>query len=85
MCVSIMSHVISHPHGWPRPEPPWEASFLRALRKLEPLRRNLQFRRQGTALTVTSRPKRCPVGPSGPRYWNWPLERCWKWDSDVVH
>ena len=30
-------------------EPPWEASFLRALRKLEPLRRNLSMRRQGTA------------------------------------
>ena len=30
-------------------EPPWEASFLRALRKLEPLKRNLNVRRQGTA------------------------------------
>lgn len=29
-------------------EPPWEASFLRALRKLEPLKRNLNVRRQGT-------------------------------------
>ncbi|CAE7819396.1 Smyd3 [Symbiodinium sp. CCMP2592] len=29
-------------------EPPWEGSFLRALRKLEPLKRNLNVRRQGT-------------------------------------
>jgi len=40
------------------PEPPWEASFLRAVRKLEPLRRNLQFRRQGTAATASSSPRR---------------------------
>ncbi|CAK9092037.1 unnamed protein product [Durusdinium trenchii] len=39
-------------------EPPWEASFLRALRKLEPLRRNLHLRRQGTAVTVSSTPMR---------------------------
>jgi len=37
-----------------QPEPPWEASFLRALRKLEPLKRNLQMRRQGTAVVSTN-------------------------------
>lgn len=52
------------------PEPPWEASFLRALRKLEPLRRNLQFRRQGTALTVTSRPKRLKSASKSSRFRN---------------
>jgi len=33
-------------------EPPWEGSFLRALRKLEPLKRNLNVRRQGTTAFV---------------------------------
>lgn len=51
----------------PRPEPPWEASFLRAVRKLEPLRRNLQFRRQGTAATASSSPRR----PRGNRWSRW--------------
>ena len=53
-CVSNIVNVLPQP----RPEPPWEASFLRAVRKLEPLRRNLQFRRQGTAATASSSPRR---------------------------
>lgn len=52
------------------PEPPWEASFLRALRKLEPLRRNLQFRRQGTTATMTSRPARLKAASKSTRFRN---------------
>lgn len=72
--VGLQANSIPEPpnpwEGLILPEPPWEASFLRALRKLEPLRRNLQFRRQGTALTVTSRPKRLKSASKSSRFRN---------------
>jgi len=59
MGVSLRAQGIpAPPNPWmevkPLAEPPWEASFLRALRTLEPLKRNLKLRRQANAWRMDS-------------------------------